>query len=140
LANPIQAYLTKKSPSDDDRNVTATDVTGDKVALDTFVRGGNVAATFSGLAIAGKVSVTTIDSDQWYPFPSSPLANRNALAIQNISGVDILLNYDPLAISTEGITILNGYERQYDITDSIIIYLRRKIGSGPISVQSEELS
>lgn len=140
MANPIQAYLQSTSGPDDYREITSTDVSGAKVALDVAIKEGSVSATFSGLAIAGKVSKVTIDSDQWYAFPPTALANRNAIAMQNLSGFDLLLNYSASAPSNEGITIPNGYERQYDITPGITLYIRRKSGSGPIDVWAEELS
>lgn len=137
MANPIQAYLNTTSGPDDYREVTATDISPNKVAMDVAVKEGNF--TVSGLNIAGKITHVTIDSDQWYAFPPTTLANRNALVIQNLSGIDVLLNYDNAAPSSEGITIFHGYERQYDIR-TIVIYLRRKSGSGPIVVVAEELS
>lgn len=138
----IKTYGSLAPPNTEaEQTITGTDV-GNKRALDVAIKAGSVTGTFtpSGLSIAGKVSVVVIDETQWWAFPTVPLANRNALVIQNLSGADLLLNYSNAAPATDGISVLNGYERQYDITDAIIIYVRRKSGSGAVNVVAEELS
>lgn len=140
MAQSIQGYPQSTSGPDEYREVTTTDISGNKVAMDVAIKEGSVTATFSGLAIAGKVTKVTVDETQWYAFPPTALANRNALVIQNNSGADLLLNYSNSSPANEGITVPNGYERQYDITPTIVLYLRRKSGSGPIDVMCEELS
>lgn len=93
---------------------------------------------FTGLSIGGKVTEVTIDSTSWTPLPATPLAQRNALAIQNLSGIEIKLNYDNTIVGYVGMVVANGAERQYDITDAIVIYA--KAASGTPTINVEELA
>jgi hypothetical protein len=72
------------------------------------------------------------------PIPATALANRNAMGIQNTSGVEIKLNYDPLTVGYVGVVMADGIERFYDISDQIVIYGKASVGSATIGV--EELS
>lgn len=108
--------------------------------------GGNVTATISGtvssrpagLTVGGIISQTTVNSVTWTALPLTPLANRNALSIQNISGIEIKINYDNTTVGYVGVTVATGSERFYSITDSIIIYA--KSASGTPTIQTEELA
>lgn len=93
---------------------------------------------FSGLGNGGKITEIQIDSTSWTALPTNPLTNRNALSIQNRSGTEIKINYDDSVSGYEGIAIINGGERYYDITDKIVIFAK---SSGELAVITvEELS
>lgn len=102
---------------------------------------GTVSGTFQqvGLSIAGRVSVVTINNTTWTALPSSPLANRNAINVQNMSTQTAKLNYDSGTVGYVGMTIFaNGGERQYAITPAIIVYAKSETSS--IDLNIEELS
>lgn len=98
----------------------------------------NVTASFTGLRIAGKISEVELSDAEWRPLPLVPLVNRNALSIQNISGTNIKIGYDPEEPDFFGVQIASGVERFYDITDEIVIYAKAQAGTPKIIV--EELS
>lgn len=93
----------------------------------------------SGLKNGGKVTEATLNSSTWTPLPLVALTDRNAIAIQNLSGFEIKVNYDDSVSAYEGMVIPDGGERQYDITDAIIIYGKAETGATP-TVTVEELS
>lgn len=107
-----------------------------------IIQGNQITGTLkvSGLNIAGRVSQVTIDDSSWTPLPALALENRNAIGIQNSSGVEIKLNYDPATIGYIGVKMGIEAERYYDITDAIIIYAKAAPGAGTVSVIIEELS
>lgn len=92
----------------------------------------------SGLTIAGRITEVTINDATWTALPATPLTNRNAMSIQNRSGVEIKLNYDNTVATYFGVVITNNGERMYDITDDIIIYA--KSSSGTVNIVVEEIS
>lgn len=94
--------------------------------------------TQSGLHIAGRVTEVSVNPTTWTLLPASPLSARNAMAIQNYSGQQIKLNYDPLAVGYVGVIIDDSNERFYDITDTIPIYA--KSVSSVVTIIVEELS
>jgi hypothetical protein len=94
----------------------------------------------SGLNIAGRVSLVDIDDTSWTPLPAAALDQRNAIGIQNSSGVEIKLNYDPSTVGYVGVRMGIEAERYYDITDAIIIYAKAAPGAGTVTVTIEELS
>jgi len=91
----------------------------------------------SGLSKAGLFTLVTLASGSWTPLPASALADRNAMAIQNQSGIQIKLNFAEPA-GYEGIKMEPGAERSYDIQDDIIIFAKSESGTPVIGV--EELS
>lgn len=95
-------------------------------------------ATFSGLSVGGSVTVVALNATTWTALPASALDNRNALAVQNDSGVEVKVNYDNATVGYVGMTIRDKEERFYDITDSIVLYA--KAASGTPSVNVEELA
>lgn len=107
----------------------------DQVAVRTVSTGE---FKFSGLGIAGRVTIVSVDSASWTALPATPLANRNGLSIQNLSGVAVKLGYDNLEPGYVGVVLPDGGERFYNITDSIPIYA--KSASGTVSLTIEELS
>jgi hypothetical protein len=101
---------------------------------------GEISGTFrpGGLTIGGKISLVTINSTTWTPLPATPLAQRNALVIQNVSGTEIKIQYDNTVVGYIGVTVMSGNERSYSITDQIIIYA--KALSGTPTIQTEEIA
>lgn len=90
----------------------------------------------SGLRNGGLITEVTLSAAAWTALPLNPLPNRNAIAIQNISAVEIKLQYDSGVATYTGVVIPVGGERQYDITDAIIIYAKASAGA-PIIVVEE---
>lgn len=101
---------------------------------------GEVSGEFSpsGLRIAGKVTEVVLSDTAWTALPPVPLANRNAINIQNYSGTQIKLNFDPTITEYVGVVVNDQSERNYDIKDSILIFARSELGAPKITV--EELS
>lgn len=94
----------------------------------------------SGLTIAGKITIVAITDATWTALPPIPLNNRNAMAIQNDSGVEIKLQYNPLEPGYVGVKMSPSVERMYDITTGIPIYAKAFPGSGAVNITVEELS
>ena len=112
-----------------------------KVAIRTKTTGTLTGElTPSGLTIGGRFTEVTLNATGWTALQaiSGPLPDRNAIAIQNESGVDVKVQFDSGLAGYKGITIRNNSERQYDITDSIIIYGRSS--SGTVTVNVEEIA
>jgi hypothetical protein len=92
----------------------------------------------SGLRNAGRITAVTLNSTDWTALPPSPLVARNALAVQNYTGQPVKLNYSASIPGFLGIIIPDQSERQYDITDTIIVYGKCESGSAVVIV--EEIS
>lgn len=127
-----------------DANTTGT-VSAEAMAKDSsgpasFTRQDplEVTSSFTGLRNGGKIQLVEVPSNSWIALPPIPLAGRNSLSIQNISGIEIKINYDPTDINYFGVTIADGMERFYDASDTITIYAKAKIGLATIMI--EELS
>jgi hypothetical protein len=93
-----------------------------------------------GLNIGGRITSVSINDSSWTPLPAIPLANRNAMSIQNSSGVEIKINYDSTVATYFGVRLTPDTERYYDITDSISIFAKASPGSGTVSIIIEELA
>lgn len=94
--------------------------------------------TVSGLRNGGRITEVSINAASWTAMPATALANRNAISIQNRSGVEIKINYDNTVATYTGVVIANLGERMYDITDQIVIYA--KSSAGTVTVTVEEIS
>lgn len=93
----------------------------------------------SGLRNGGVVTEIMLRDDIWTALPMTPLAMRNAIAVQNLSSVDIKLNYADDVVGYVGMVVAaNGGERFYDITDGIPIYAKASLGTPTVTI--EELS
>lgn len=92
----------------------------------------------SGLRNGGLITPVTLNAATWTALPPSALPGRNAICIQNISAVEIRLQYDNTVVGYVGITIASGSERFYDITDSILLYAKSSAGTPVIMI--EEIS
>lgn len=109
--------------------VTTTAVGGD-VGLDVNILGGTLTGEFiqTGLHTAGRI--TTMDvPDTAISIPATPLANRNSLAITNLSGTDTIYIGFSAAVTADSVLGLNsGWEVgpnegfNLDITSSIFVY------------------
>jgi hypothetical protein len=91
----------------------------------------------AGLYNGGETTEVELVDTEWRPLPPVALANRNAIAIQNYSGIEIKVRYTDTG-GYSGMRIVNLGERFYNITDDIIVYGRSS--SGTITVDVEELS
>lgn len=83
---------------------------------------------FSGLKTGGRIT-TILVGDVAIALPSSPLANRNAIAIRNLSETDILyIGFDNLIQANDNVGTSAGWKveagenLQFDITDAVVIY------------------
>jgi hypothetical protein len=94
--------------------------------------------TTSGLKIAGKISVVTINDATWTPLPAVALTNRNAILIQNQTNVQCKINYNQSEPGYVGIWVNGNGELYRDIKDTISIFARSS--SGNIDLIIEELS
>lgn len=94
----------------------------------------------TGLRVAGRVTIVALNSSTWTALPTTALSNRNAVAIQNEdTSIKVKVNYSNSVSGFTGMTIFpNGGERQYNISDNIILYA--KCESGTVNVTVEELS
>jgi len=93
----------------------------------------------SGLRNGGLITEVTLNSLTWTPLPATPLADRNALAIQNNSQIDIKVNYRSDVAGYVGARVkANGGERFYDVKDDIILYAKSDGGTPTVTV--EEIS
>lgn len=109
-----------------------------KVAVRARICNDQIFVSPSGLSIAGRITEVQLSSSAWTALPATPLADRNSIAIQNVSGVAIKLNYDNTESGYVGVLVPAEAERQYDITDDILIYAKAE--SGTPTVVIEELS
>ena len=100
----------------------------------------NVTGTFTmqGLNIAGRMLEVTLNAVTWTALPAVPLTQRNAIRIQNQSGIEIKTNYDNTQVGYVGGIIAPGGSDAYDIKENILIYA--KSASGTPTVLVEELS
>lgn len=123
-----------------DREMAKFELTDDGLTAVRTTIDGVVNGSFSpsGLKTAGLVTEVTIDDASWTALPASALSNRNALAIQNRSGIEVKINYDNSVVGYVGMVISDGEERQYDITDAIVVYAKAKTGTPTLNV--EEIS
>jgi len=104
---------------------------------------GNIAVTGtftpSGLRVAGRVTEVLLSTTSWTALPpGGALDNRNAINIQNYSGDEVKLNFDPDEPGYVGIYLNDQSERNYDIKDSIQIYAKAKTGGTILTI--EEIS
>jgi len=104
---------------------------------------GNIAVTGtftpSGLRVAGRVTEVLLSTTSWTALPpGGALDNRNAINIQNYSGDEIKLNFDPAEPGYVGIYLNDQSERNYDIKDSIEIFAKAKTGGTILTI--EEIS
>jgi hypothetical protein len=101
------------------------------------VSGSNFSGEFrtSGLTVGGRVTNVAISDSAWTALPATALPNRNAVGIQNFSGVEIKLNYDNSVPGYDGVIMRDGDQRQYDITDDILIYAKSSSGAATIIVE-----
>ena len=99
---------------------------------------GTVTSRPAGLSVGGKITQVALNTATWTALPPTALANRNSLSIQNISGVEIKIQYDNTTVGYSGVTVSSGSERHYLVSDTVIIYA--KSASGTPTVQTEELA
>ena len=89
----------------------------------------------SGLTVGGLLTKVTLNAVTWTALPPNPLANRNALSIQNTSAIQIVLDYVDTNPIYEGVIVNSGAERFYTITDKIIIYAKAQSGTPTIMIE-----
>lgn len=133
--------------------VTAGTVSAELMAKDSSGPGNytkedplNVTASYTGLREGGRISEIPLNASTQTPLPAIPKVRRNAVAIQNTSGIEVKINYAPnlpADIDTDipgyvGIVIADKSERQYDITEDVIIFAKAKTGTPTIVI--EEIS
>ena len=112
-----------------------TTCTGDLTAVRSKLCDSSIRP--SGLNNGGLVTEVALNAASWTAIPATPLTDRNAISIQNLSGIDVKVNYVN-TVGYVGMLIGSGNERFYDITDQIVIYARS--ASGTPTVVVEEIS
>jgi hypothetical protein len=128
----IDLYPTSKSSPSLAKIATGTDYTGDKVALDVNVMGGTSTVTgtlsISGLNIAGRNTTMNVP-DTATAIPATPLTDRNAITVTNLSGVDTLyvgfdssVTADSVIGTTSGFPVGPQQGFNLDITENVILY------------------
>ena len=113
----------------------SVDPTGRR-ALHALAQGGVL--QIKGLSIAGRITQLSVSSAAWVAAPTTPLANRNSLLVQNLGNKSILWNYTNAVGVTYGVEIVAGGSREILVTDSIAVYLRATSGTQTVII--EELS
>ncbi len=96
---------------------------------------GSASFTPSGLTIGGLVTEVNLDSSTWTALPPTPLTGRNAVGVQNLSGISIKINHSSGVGGWVGILVKPNGERYYDITDSVIVYAKAESGTPTIVVE-----
>jgi hypothetical protein len=101
------------------------------------VSGENFSGNFSitGLKVGGKVTEVTVNDFEWTALPLVPLAERNALAIQNTSGQSVKINYTNSVSGFVGMLIPDGGERFYDIKDDIVLFGKSSSGTAVLNIE-----
>jgi len=89
----------------------------------------------SGLKTGGRITEVTVNSSTWTALPPTALVNRNALAVQNTSGIEIKVNYDNSEPGYVGMVVADGVERFYDIKDTILIYGKSSGADATLNVE-----
>lgn len=87
----------------------------------------------SGLTIGGRVTVTTLTTTP-SALPVTPLTDRNTMSIQNQdTSNDVIINY--VSSFSEGVIIYAGGNKEFAISDSIVVYGRAVSGTAKISIE-----
>ena len=121
----------------DKKAVTASD-DGDKRGLDVKILGAIEGAFApSGLKNGGVVTEVQISSNEWTALPHNAYELRNAMSIQNQTGEEIKINYDPTITGYVGVVLVDKGERYYDITSDITVYAKAKPGSSGLVIVEE---
>ena len=123
----------------DHSELTATDntVAGQvKRGLDVTII--NDAVPIEVSAIGGRITEVSVNDSTWTALPTTALASRNALTVQNQSDREIKVNYDNTESGYVGIIIASGGERYYDIADAVTLYAKSE--SGTVTIAIEELA
>ena len=143
MSSPISGYNTSKTGAAAPKDITKTDLTGDKVAIDVAVKElvGNLTGSFSpsGLTIAGEFTQVSINDTGWTLVPATALTDRNQINIQNFTGFEVKIRFDNTG-GYLGMRIPDSSERFYQITESILIYARAESGAGTVTLDVEELA
>jgi len=136
MASPISAYNTDRTGAAAPKDITKTDVPGNKVALDVAIKEGNVSGTFtpSGLSKEGKITIVTLNSLTWTALPAVALVDRNGMGIQNDTGIQIKLGYDIGEAGYVGWNVNANGEFFIDITDAVIIYGKSASGTPSVTI------
>ena len=93
-----------------------------------------------GLSKEGKITTVELSDAEWRPLPPIPLDDRNCLAIQNRSGVELALDFVDTRNYADGWIIDHIGEKMYPIKPEILIYARLEAGAGTQNIKVEELA
>lgn len=120
-----------------DREYEKFDLNNDGEVVVRTTLSGEVSGEFtpSGLRISGKVTEVVLSDTAWTALPPVALINRNAINIQNYSGTQIKLNFDPSIPGYTGVVVNDQSERNYDIKDTILVYAKAEIGNPVIIIE-----
>ena len=130
----IKAYLSRIIGPAGAREITCTELAGNKVGLDTTIAGGTISAVPSGLRTAVKITTMDITDAAADPLPAIPLVDRNSLSIHNKSATvtvyigNINVTADTVDGTTSGWELAPNSFLNFDITDDVILYARTPTG------------
>ncbi len=89
----------------------------------------------SGLTLGGLITIVVVSDSVWTALPTTALSERNAICIQNRSGLEIKINYDNTVVGYVGIVLPDKGERYYDITDNIPLYAKSSSGNANVTIE-----
>jgi hypothetical protein len=100
------------------------------------VSGSNFSGSFitSGLKTGGKITEVTVNASTWTALPPTSLSGRNAISVQNTSGVEVKVNYDNTEPGYVGMVLPDGIERFYDIS-TVILYAKSSGADAVLNVE-----
>ena len=134
MGKPLGAYPTTKTGPATPKDITGTDLAGDKYGLDVNLAGGSVNAVPSGLTVSGKITVVALNSATWTALPVTALTGRNGVGVQNETAIPIKINFDNTEPGYIGWTINAGGELFLDVKDTVIVYAKSSAGTPSVTV------
>ena len=90
----------------------------------------------TGLNVGGLITEVTLNAVTWTALPPVSLDERNAVAIQNTSAVNIKINYDTAVAGYVGMEVRATVgERFYNISNPIQLYAKCSAGTCVVLVE-----
>ena len=127
----VDTYPTKSSGPPEARQVTGTDITGDKHALDVVIGNPSLDVTgeFTPTGLMVEIKITTLDvGDTESALPATALSGRNSIVVHNTDLVETLyvgptgVTADNVVGTTSGHEIGPRETFALDIQDDIVLY------------------
>jgi hypothetical protein len=136
--NKIQTTDSINTGCTDKSAPTGTTV-GEKRGLDVNIIGGSAGGSAGSLCDSGRITQVVLNPTSWTALPATPLADRQAINIQNQNeDINVKINYDNAVVGFVGMTIFPCAERHYAVKDDLTLYA--KCESGTVTVAVEEIA